>query len=74
MKIQAKDLQTGMTVYEGTWSNKIESIETAFQKNGTPTVTIKGKDNDSRKDKYGKSRGETIQSRVYKHLTFVTVK
>jgi CO dehydrogenase/acetyl-CoA synthase alpha subunit len=73
MKTQAKNLKIGMTVIEGGWSNKIESIEKGFQKNGVPIITITGKDNNTRKNIYGKQRIESLQSRVYKELTFVNI-
>lgn len=43
MKIQAKELKTGMTVRNGYWTVDVESVTEGELKNGKKTFTIRGK-------------------------------
>ena len=43
MKIQAKELKTGMTVRNGYWTVDVEKITEGVLKNGKRTFTISGK-------------------------------
>ena len=69
----AKELKVGMTIRQGKWSMLVESLEKSKQKNGTPTIIVKGLVKNTTKNIYGKTSDDYRTERVYKHLTKISL-
>lgn len=72
MKIQAKELKTGMTIRLGYWVVEIEKISSGVQKNGKIFFTVSGKTVTTRKDKFGRTR-EFYSENIIRENTKVSI-
>lgn len=78
MKIQAKNLKEGMTIIDGVWQMKVQSIRHDKQKNGIKLIIPKGftsrKNSKNNRKRLGEFSYQNIKTeRFYKELTFINI-